>query len=73
MMGEKRMLDSKIIGAIVGLGIGIVLLWVGPLKTFLLALFVLAGWFVGKCWKGEIDLLNLYELFMRNRGRRPRR
>jgi len=67
------MLDSKIIGAIVGLGIGIVLLWVGPLKTFLLALFVLAGWFVGKYWKGEIDLLDLHEFFMRKRGRRPRR
>ena len=73
MMGEKRMLDPKIIGAIVGLGIGIAVLWVGPLKTFLLALFVLAGWFVGKYWKGEINLFDLYEFFTRKRGRRPRR
>ena len=70
---SEKMSNPKIIGAIVGLGIGIVLLWLGPLKAFLLALFILAGWFVGKCWMGEIDLLGAYERFMRRRGKRPRR
>ncbi len=67
------MFNPKIIGAIVGLGIGGALLWFGPLKAFLLALFILAGWFVGKCWVGEIDLLDTYERFMRSRGKRPRK
>ena len=67
------MLNPKIIGAITGFGIGIVVLWFGPLKAFLLALFVLAGWFVGKFWMGEIDLFNLYERFMASRRKGPRR
>ncbi len=67
------MLNPKIIGAITGFGIGIVVLWFGPLKAFLLALFVLAGWFVGKFWMGEIDLFDLYERFMVSRRKGPRR
>lgn len=67
------MFNPKLIGAIAGLIIGAVVLWSGPLKAFLLVLFVLAGWFIGKFWMGEIDLLELYEKFMRSRGRRPRR
>jgi hypothetical protein len=67
------MLNPKIIGAIVGLGIGIVVLWFSPLKAFLLALFVLAGWFVGKFLMGEVDFLDAYERFLTRRGKRPKR
>ena len=67
------MLNPKIIGIIAGLGVGIVTLWFGPLKAFLLALFVLAGWLVGKFWMGEIDLLDVYERFMKSRGKGPGR
>ena len=67
------MLNSKVIGAIVGLIVGAVVIWVGILEAFLLALFVLAGWFIGKFLVGEVDLLDAYERFMRSRGKRPRR
>ncbi len=68
-----RMLSPKIIGAVIGLVIGVMLLWFGPLKAFLLVLFILAGWFVGKFWMGEIDLIDIYDRFMSSRGKRPRK
>ena len=67
------MLNPKIIGAIGGLVIGIIVVWLGPLKGFIVALFILAGWFIGKIWTGEIDLLDVHERFMRNRGKRPKK
>lgn len=67
------MLNPKILGAAIGLVIGITAVWLGPLKAFLLALFIIAGWFVGKFWMGEIDIIDIYERFMDNRGKRPRR
>jgi uncharacterized membrane protein len=66
------MLNPKIIGAIVGLIFGVIVIWFGFLKAFLLALCILVGWLVGKFWMGEIDLLALYERFMNSRGRRRR-
>ena len=68
-----RMLSPKIIGAVIGLVIGVMLLLFGPLKAFLLVLFILAGWLVGKFWMGEIDLIDIYDRFMSSRGKRPRR
>jgi len=65
-------LNPKIIGAIAGFVIGIIVLCFGLLKAFLLVLFVLAGWLVGKFWMGEIDLFNLYERFMVSRRKGPR-
>ncbi len=67
------MLSPKIIGAVIGLVIGVMLLLFGPLKAFLLVLFILAGWLVGKFWMGEIDLIDIYDRFMSSRGKRPRR
>ncbi len=67
------MLSPKIIGATIGLVIGVVVVWLGPLEAFLVALFIIAGWFVGKFWMGEIDIIEIYERFMRNRGKRPRK
>jgi len=67
------MLSPKIIGATIGLVIGVVVVWLGPLEAFLVVLFIIAGWFVGKFWMGEIDIIEIYERFMRNRGKRPRK
>jgi len=69
---RREMLNPKAIGAVVGLIIGIVLITLGFWKAFLLALFVLAGWLVGKYIHGEIDLLGSLEAFLDRRGRRPR-
>jgi uncharacterized membrane protein len=66
------MLNAKAIGAIAGLVLGIIVVCFGGLKALLVVLFVLAGWLVGKFLMGEIDLLDLYERFMRGRGKRPR-
>ncbi len=65
-------LNPKAVGIFGGLVIGIVWLWFGPLKAFLLALFIFAGWVIAKIWSGELDILELYERFMESRGKRPR-
>jgi len=67
------MLNPKVIGIFIGLAIGVVAIWFGVLNAFLLALFILAGWLIGKFWVGEIDLLDAYERFLTSRGKRPRR
>jgi hypothetical protein len=67
------MLNPKVIGVIAGFTLGLVVICLGVLEAFILALFVLGGWFIGKVWMGEIDLLDLYERFMSRRGKRPRR
>jgi uncharacterized membrane protein len=66
------MLNAKAVGAIAGLVLGIIVICFGALKAFLVVLFILAGWLIGKFLMGEIDLLDLYERFMRGRGKRPR-
>ncbi len=65
------MSNPKAIGAIAGLVLGIIVVCFG-LKAFIVVLFVLVGWLIGKFWMGEIDLLDIYERFMRGRGKRPR-
>ena len=67
------MLNPKIIGAIAGLVLGLIVIIFGVLKAILVILFVLAGWFIGKVWTGEIDLRELYERFMSSRGKGPRK
>lgn len=68
-----QLLNPKLIGAIIGLIIGIVAISVGAWKAFILVLFVLAGWLLVKFWTGEIDFLDAYERFLSSRGKRPRR
>ena len=70
-MDDNKMLNPKIIGAIAGLVLGIVVVCFG-LKAFIVVLFILVGWLIGKFWMGEIHLLDIYERFMRGRGKRPR-
>ena len=67
------MLNPKVIGAVAGLVIGVIAVWLGALEAFIVALFVLAGWFIAKFWVGEVDLLDAYERFMSSRGKRRRR
>ena len=66
------MLNPKIIGAISGLVLGLIVIIFGVLEAILVILFVLAGWFIGKVRMGEIDLQELYERFTSSRGRKPR-
>ena len=65
------MLNPKIIGAIAGLVLGLIVVIFGVLEAILVILFVLAGWFIGKVWMGEIDLQELYERFKSGRGKGP--
>ena len=66
------MLNPKIIGAISGLVLGLIVIIFGVLEAILVILFVLAGWFIGKVRMGEIDLQELYERFTSSRGGKPR-
>lgn len=67
------MLDSKMVGAIAGVAIGFAFVAFGALNAFFVALFILAGWLVGKFWLGELDFLAYYEAFMLTRGRKRMR
>ena len=66
------MLNPKLIGAIAGLIAGVIILYFGFLEAILVGLFVLAGWFIAKVWMGEIDLIDVYERFIRSRGKGPK-
>lgn len=65
--------NPKLIGAVLGLTMGIIVLWLGPLEAFIVALFGLGGWLIGKYLAGEIPILDtLLRRFLdsRSRGRR---
>ena len=65
--------NPKIVGAAIGLVIGIVLMWLGPLGALIAALFTIGGWLVGKYVAGEIPILDvLLERFIASRNRGPR-
>ena len=67
------MSNPKIVGVIIGLVIGIVLVWLGPLEAFIAALFALAGWLIGKYIGGEIPIVDaLLERLVSSRNRGPR-
>ncbi|MCJ7521833.1 MAG: DUF2273 domain-containing protein [Dehalococcoidia bacterium] len=67
------MFNEKVIGAIAGFAVGIAFIAYGALDAFFLALFILAGWLIGKFLLGEIDVLDAYERFMESKGKRSRR
>ena len=67
------MSNPKIAGMVIGLVVGVALVWLGPLEAFITALFALLGWVIGKYLSGEIPIVDLLmERFVssRNRGRR---
>ena len=60
--------NPKLAGAVIGLVIGIVLVWLGPLEAFIAALFALLGWIIGKYISGEIPIVDaLLERFISSR------
>ncbi len=67
------MYNAKILGTSVGLIIGIVLVWLGPLEAFIVGLFALGGWLVGKYSSGEIPAIDIVlENLITRWTRRPR-
>ena len=69
-MDEKENgLRPKLIGALLGLALALVLIFAGVLTAFIIAFFLLGGWLLGKYVAGEIDLEDLYERYLRDRTR----
>ena len=66
------MLNPKFTFALFGLVVGLIVIIFGVFKAFILALFILAGWFVGKLWMREIDLGAMYRRFKENRVKKDR-
>ena len=65
--------NPKLLGMVFGLVIGVVTVWQGPLEAFIVGLFVVAGFLIGKYVGGEIPILDiLLERFASRRGG-PRR
>ena len=67
------MLNPKVIGGLCGLVVGLIIIIFGVLEAFILALFILAGWFIGKLWMKEIDLPAMYRRFKSNRAEKERK
>ncbi|NLE94335.1 MAG: hypothetical protein GX600_01450 [Dehalococcoidia bacterium] len=65
-------MHPKIIGVLGGLIAGIIITWLGFAAFLVVVLCVLIGWFVAKVYLGEINLLDAYERFQADRGRRRR-
>jgi uncharacterized membrane protein len=67
------MANPKIVSIVVVLVIGVVFVWLGALNAFFVALFVLAGWLIGKFVTREFDVFDLLERFVESRGKRHKR
>lgn len=52
--------NPKLIGVIIGLVVGIVLIWQGALEAFIVFLLGLAGWLIGKYVVGEIPVIDTW-------------
>ena len=64
--------NPKVFWPIVGLVIGVLGVWQGPLEAFIVGLFGLLGWVIGKYLSGEIPLVDaVLERFIESR-RGPR-
>jgi uncharacterized membrane protein len=72
-MEENGFWNPKLIGAFIGLIVGVVLVFTGTLNAFIVAVFILLGWLIGKYIAGEIDLDELYDRFVRGRTRGSRK
>ncbi len=66
------MMHPKLMGILGGLIAGIIIAWLGFAAFLGVVLCGLIGWFVAKVYLGEIDLLDAYERFRSERGRRTR-
>lgn len=72
-MEENGLWYPKLIGAVIGLIVGVVLVFTGTLNAFIVAVFILLGWLIGKYIAGEIDLDEFYDRFIRGRTRGSRK
>ena len=72
-MDENNKWNPKIIGALIGLAIGVVLVFAGALNAFIVALLILLGWIIGSYLAGEIDVDDLYDRFVRGRTKKNNR
>ena len=72
MGGGFMSMHPKTIGVVGGLIAGVIIAWLGFAAFLVVALCVLIGWFVAKVYLGEIDILDAYERFQADRGRRRR-
>ncbi len=72
-MEENGRWITKLTWVVLGVIIGVVLVLAGALNAFFVALFILAGWLIGKYVAGEIDLDDLYDRFLRGRTRGSRK
>ena len=65
--------DPKTRGVVIGLAIGIVLVWLGVWQAAVVGVFALIGWLIGKYVSGEIPILDiLLERFFSRRIGGPR-
>ena len=67
MVENEEQWDPKVIGAIVGLIVGLVMVFAGTLNAFIVAALIFGGWIVGKCISGEIDVDDIYDRYLRGR------
>jgi hypothetical protein len=65
-------LDLKIVFAFFGLAVGLVAVLVGIGHAFVLALFIVAGWLIGKIAMGELNPVELYKSFKASRDEKRR-
>ncbi len=64
--------DPKLLWAAVGLVVGVIGVTLGPLEAFIVLIFTLVGWGVGKYAAGEIPIIDrLLERFFSDRLRGP--
>ena len=61
--------NPKLVGAVIGLILGLTLIFAGALNALILIGLVGAGWIVGKYFAGEIDMDDLYDRYLRGRTR----
>ena len=64
--------DPKLLWAAVGLVVGVIGVTLGPLDAFIVLVFTVVGWGVGKYAAGEIPVIDrLLERFFSDRLRGP--
>lgn len=64
--------DPKLLWAAVGLVVGVIGVTLGPLEAFIVLVFTLVGWGVGKYAAGEVPIIDrILERFFSDRLRGP--
>ncbi len=65
--------NPKIVGLVLGLAIGIVLVWLGVWQAVVVGVLGSAGWLIGKFVAGELSIVDaLLDRFLESRrGGRP--